>query len=49
MEEFKVVTIKVTWKTREELKARGKKGDTYEKIIRRMLFDLGLANKDPVT
>jgi len=41
MEEHKVVTIKVTWGTRERLKARGKKGDTYEKIIHRMLFDLG--------
>ena len=49
MEEGKIVTVKVTWKTRERLKARGKKGDTYEKIIREMLIDLELLNKEPET
>jgi len=40
MEEDKIVMIKVTWKLREKLKARGKKGDTYADVIRRMFSDL---------
>lgn len=32
-EEEKIVLIKVTWKTRELLKQRGIKGETYEDII----------------
>ena len=49
MEEDEIVTIKVTRKTRALLKAKGKKGDTYETIISKMLSDLELANKGPVT
>lgn len=37
MEDDKIVVIKVTWKTRERLKSIGKKGDTYEDVISRML------------
>jgi len=40
MEEDKIVTIKVTWKIREKLKDRGKKGETYNDIITRMLEEL---------
>ena len=39
MEEDKIVMIKVNAKTREKLKERGKKGDTYEKVISKMLSD----------
>jgi len=35
-----IVAIKVTLKTREKLKSMGKKGDTYESIIRGMFSDL---------
>ena len=39
MEEDKVI-IKVERGTREKLKARGKKGDTYEDVIQKMIADL---------
>ena len=32
-----LTTISVTFKTRELLAAKGKKGDTYDVIIRRLL------------
>ena len=35
-EKDKIVVIKVTSKTRERLKARGKKGDTYDDVISKM-------------
>jgi len=35
--EGKIVRIKVTWETRERLKMLGKKGDTYEVIIQRLM------------
>ena len=40
MQEDKIVAIKVALKTRELLKERGKKGDTYERIIKGMFSDL---------
>ena len=36
-EEDKIVLVKVKWKTREILKARGKKGDSYDDVITHML------------
>ena len=35
-EKDKIVVIKVTSKTRKRLKARGKKGDTYDDVISKM-------------
>jgi hypothetical protein len=40
MEENKIVLIKVKWKTREKLKANGKKGDTYDDVITQMFSEL---------
>lgn len=40
MEEDKIVLIKVKWKTREMLKAEGKKGDTYDDVIIKMFSEL---------
>ena len=46
MKEDKIVMIKVKAETREKLKDRGKKGDTYEKVISKMLSDSeGWVNK----
>ena len=35
--EVRITTIQITEETREELKARGKKGDTYNDIIQELL------------
>ena len=40
MEENKIVIIKVTLKTREKLKAIGKKGDTYDDVITQLFREL---------
>jgi len=37
MEENKIVLIKVKLKTRDKLKAIGKKGDTYDDVITLLL------------
>jgi hypothetical protein len=39
-EKDKIVMVKVTWEIREKLKAKGKKGDTYDDVIRGMFSDL---------
>lgn len=39
-ENHEIVMIKVERKTRERLKARGKKGETYEKVIVKMFEEL---------
>jgi len=40
MEEDKIVLIKVKLKTREKLKAIGKKGDTYDDVISLLFGDI---------
>jgi len=40
MKEDEIVAIKVTRMTREKLKARGNKGDTYEKVVTGMFKEL---------
>jgi hypothetical protein len=40
MDEDKVVTIKVTKKTRKKLRDIGKKGETYDDVISAMLKEL---------
>ena len=39
MEEDKIVIIKVKAKTREKLKAKGNKGQTYDDVITHLLID----------
>ncbi|MEA1957592.1 MAG: hypothetical protein U9N01_04475 [Euryarchaeota archaeon] len=39
-EKDKIVMIKVKAKTREKLKARGRKGDTYNDVISSMFEEL---------
>ena len=40
MDEKKIVIIKVTLKTRQKLKRRGSKGDTYDDVITQMFSEL---------
>jgi hypothetical protein len=40
VEKDKIVVIKVKLGTRDRLKARGKKGDTYEVVITQMFGEL---------
>lgn len=40
VEKKDIVMIKVERETREQLKARGKKGDSYEDVISAMLSEL---------
>jgi predicted CopG family antitoxin len=35
--EKRITTIQITEETRDELKSRGKKGETYDDIIRKLL------------
>jgi len=35
--EKRITTIQITEETRDELKERGKKGETYDDIIRKLL------------
>jgi predicted CopG family antitoxin len=39
--EKRITTIQITEETRNELKRRGKKGDTYDDIIRELLKRAG--------
>lgn len=39
-EKDKIVVIKLKLSTRDRLKARGKKGDTYEAVISKMFGEL---------
>lgn len=38
--EDKIVFIKVKWQTRERLKDRGKKGESYDVVITKMFGEL---------
>ena len=37
MQEEKYTSIRITVKTRDDLKAKGKKGESYDDIIQKML------------
>jgi len=39
-----LTTIALTRETREKLKSLGKKGETYEHILRRILHEVNAAN-----
>ena len=45
MDEDRIVMIKLTWKTREKLKALGKKGDSYDTVVKKMLAQLDFYHK----
>jgi hypothetical protein len=49
MEENKIVVIKVKLKTRDRLKASGKKGESYDDVISAMLEKLGRDKRESNT